>query len=312
MILAADIGGTKIAAARITGDGDLDGAVLTTPTPADQGPQAILAALVGLLEQLGGTDVIGVGVSTAGVVDTTTGTITTATTSLRGWSGTPVAAVVSERIGLPVHVLNDGLAFGVGESVYGLGSRLRGTGGRVPSMLLVVVGTGIGGAIVVGDDPWLGARGVAGHVGHVPVPEADGLPCPCGRTGHVEAVGGGAGLLAAYHRGGGDRSVGSAREVLAAAQTPGEDQQVALTAVRRSATAVGRVAGGLANVLDPDLVVFAGGLTQAGPLWWEPARSAYRQTLLDALRGLPLEVSTGGVLTALRGVGRYSWRRITT
>ncbi|MBK8436619.1 MAG: ROK family protein [Austwickia sp.] len=159
------------------------------------------------------------GVSTAGVVDTTTGTITTATTSLRGWSGTPVAAVVSERIGLPVHVLNDGLAFGVGESVYGLGSRLRGTGGRVPSMLLVVVGTGIGGAIVVGDDPWLGARGVAGHVGHVPVPEADGLPCPCGRTGHVEAVGGGAGLLAAYHRGGGDRSVGSAREVLAAAQT---------------------------------------------------------------------------------------------
>lgn len=312
VILAADIGGTKTAAARVSARGRiLDDRIETVPTPAAAGPAAVLRTVVELFERLGRDDAAAVGISTAGVVDPATGRIASATSSLPGWAGTAVAEELGAALARPVRVLNDGHAFGVGEAAYGHGRAV--TAGRgidpTPTLLLLAVGTGIGGAFVRGDEPLLGAHGVAGHVGHVPVPEAEGLPCPCGRTGHAEAIGGGAGLLAWYHRAGGDRTVASAQAVVLRAAEPGGADPLAARAVHRSAAAVGRVAGGLANVLDPDVVVLAGGLAQAGPPWLDAVRAAYDQTLMGVLAGLPLQVADGGVATALRGAARYAWRR---
>ncbi|MBK5248237.1 MAG: ROK family protein [Actinomycetales bacterium] len=95
--------------------------------------------------------------------------------------GTAVVDGLVERLGLAVAADNDVLAHGMGEA-------WRGACRGARSAVLVAAGTGVGGAFLVDGRPWHGARSAAGHVDNLAVPEADGVPCRCGRTGHVEAV----------------------------------------------------------------------------------------------------------------------------
>lgn len=294
MILAADIGGTKIAAALING-GSILGEVVSLPTPAREGASAVVAAVSALLGEVGGSArPSAVGLSCAGVV--VDGRITAATSHIAGWAGTAVAAEVGSALGAPVATLNDGHAFGVGEALFGAG---RGH----ETVLLAAVGTGIGGAIVRQGEPWLGARGVVGHVGHVAVGLAQGMPCYCGATGHLEAVAGGAGMLRRYLDLGGDPSVASARELF---DRP--DDALAGSVVESCAEAVGEALAGLANAIDPDVVVLAGGIAQAGTAWESTVRAAFAAGLMPALAGLEVVVSDGGTEMALRGAATFAAR----
>jgi glucokinase len=299
VILAADIGGTKIAAARVHRDGGLDQPPLQIPTPAQAGPGAVLAATVDLLSRLDPSDAELVAVASAGVIDHD-GRVIAATDSLPGWAGTPLADHLRNRLGRPAYALGDGHAFAVGEARYGVG---RGHS----SLLMLAIGTGIGGSYLVDGMPLLGAHAVAGHVGHLSVPEASELRCPCGRTGHLEAVGSGTGILAWYHHHGGDPAVTNTRDLVASS---GDDLAAAALAI--GAAAVGTAAGSLANVLDPDLVVIAGAIATTGARWEHPMRAAFAAAVLPALAGLPLVISTGGTSTALRGAAAYAQHRSQT
>lgn len=297
MILSADIGGTKIAAARVRPDGTIDSDVLQVATPATHGAAAVLGATRSLLEKLRTPKVTVVGVSSAGVIDSQHGVVVAATSSISGWAGTPVADQLRSDLGLPVHVLGDGHAFGLGEAVYGVGRGQR-------SLLLLAVGTGVGGSYVEDGRPHLGAHHVAGHFGHIAVPQAAGLPCPCGRTGHLEAIAGGAGILSWYHGHGGDPTVTSTRELFAG---PGDG--VAAEALDLAGAALGTGAASLANALDPTVVVVAGGLAQPGTEWERTAQQAFADHLVPALDGLRLTLSTAGTVTALRGAAHCAWAR---
>jgi glucokinase len=167
-------------------------------------------------------------------------------------------------------------------------------------VLVVAAGTGVGGCLVLDGVPYRGARHVAGSVGHVPAAEADGLPCPCGGTGHLEAVASGPGLHGLYLRLGGDPAVTDAREVCARAAT----DRVAGDAVERSAAALGRALGGLANTLDPDLVIVGGGLSSAGPRWWNSMVRALRAEVMPPVAGLPVVPARLGTRAALIGAAR--------
>ena len=145
-------------------------------------------------------------------------------------------------------------------------------------MLVVAAGTGLGGSLVLDGVPVTGARHVAGHLGHIPAPEADGLPCSCGRTGHLEAVASGPGLLALYRRRGGNAA--DTRRVIALAET---GDPVALDSVSTAAGALGRAIGGWVNMLDPDAVILTGGLAQSGPLWWSTVVDTARAQYIDAV-----------------------------
>ncbi|TDD07771.1 ROK family protein [Nonomuraea deserti] len=180
-----DIGGTKIAAGLVTDRG----AVLRreqAPTPARQGRHAVVDTVTRLARELGLDGVAAVGVGTAGVVDPGGRTIVGATDAIRDWAGTPLARLLEAALGVPVVVRNDVQAFLAGELAV---STWR-------TALGVTVGTGIGGAVAVDGVVVRGAHGAAGHLGHVPVPEAEGLRCACGGTGHVEAVAGGPAMTA--------------------------------------------------------------------------------------------------------------------
>jgi len=265
-ILAIDIGGTKIAATLVGPDGraihdlpdaDADGR-LVVPTPAREGATAVLAAAAGLGRRVltlaaegrhvdpdgsPGTDgVCAVGVGSAGVVDPRTGYVTHATDALPGWAGTDLAGELTRALALPAYALNDVHAHALGEARFGAG---RGAA----SMLLVAVGTGIGGGYVQDGRPVFGTHAGAGNVGHIGVPEAEGLICPCGRTGHLEGLASGPGTLGAFRRAGGQADTG--REVAALAAGDGPQADLARTTLTRSGWTLGRVLGGCSTCWTP-------------------------------------------------------------
>ncbi len=294
---AVDIGGTKIAAARVLDDGGIDGKPVVVPTPGSEGPDAVLERVVGVLRHLDPQDVARVAISSAGVIDSTRGTVRGSTESIAEWAGTDVAGRVAEAVGLPTTVVGDGHAFAVGEAVYGEAASHE-------SALVLAVGTGVGGSYVRHGMPLLGSHWAAGHFGHVPVAQAIGLSCYCGRIGHLEAIGSGAGMQRWYHANGGDPAVTTAKEVVARV----DRDPVAASAVTLSAQAVGEAAAGLSNAFDPDVVVVAGGVSQSGSSWEDPMRAAFAATLIPALDGMPLVVSDAGDWLALRGAAHYALR----
>lgn len=306
VVVGIDLGGTKIAAAWVSRIGDY-GAVVSVPTPAHEGPERILDVVVTLIQQVvRGTDsnLLGVGIGAAGVVDVSTGSIVSATDALTDWPGTEVAAGVRTRVadqlgipGLLVHVENDVDAHAAGEAWLGAAA-----GATVA--LMVAVGTGVGGAVVIDGVALRGAHHVAGEVGHIPIPGAEGLRCACGIQGHLEAIAAGPAILRRYLAMGGTGCLDT-RQVF---ERAAEGEALAVTMVTDAAVALGRALAGIATVLDPDTIVIGGGLPDAGSIWWEPVEETFRGEVIPPLRNLDLVKATLGSKAAILGAARGAWQ----
>lgn len=271
--IGLDIGGTKIAALRV----DAKGEVLareTVLTPADDA-DSIVSAAVSAVNAVTTPDVVAVGAGVAGIVDHGSGVLRYAPNL--AWRELPVAARIAEQTGLPCVVDNDANVAAWGEYRFGAG---RGSS----HMLLVTVGTGIGGGIVSGGRLFRGAHGFAGEIGHFIV-DPDGPMCGCGNRGCWEQVASGRAIERLAREAvdehpesllagpaGGDRSKIGGRSVTAAARQGDEVARSILAAVGRR---LGEGLAGLVNVLDPDLVVVGGGVATAGDLLLGPARVAF-------------------------------------
>lgn len=309
-VVGLDLGGTKMAAALVGPDGALLGEVLSRPTPAHEGREAMLATITALVNDVAhagtrwapGTAVIpaAVGIGTAGVVDVTRGAIVSATDAITDWPGTDVARGVRSRLAmaglgdLPVHVENDVDAYAAGEAWLGAGRHARG-------VLVVAVGTGVGGAVVLDGTTLRGAHHVAGEIGHVPVPGAEGEPCTCGRTGHLEALAAGPQIHRRYLAAGGERGVPDARAVEQCAEA---GDTLALQVYEDSARALGRALAAAVTLVDPDVVVLSGGLARAGELWWEPLHRSFRESVIAPLADVRIVPATLGTQAPIIGAAR--------
>lgn len=312
--IGVDLGGTKTAGALVSEDG----AVLfteTIPTLSREGGEAILNATAELVIRVRrraaaeGLGVAGIGVGSAGVIDAARGTVVSATDAISGWAGTDIAGGLTGRTGLRTAVVNDVHAHALGEAWLGAAA-------ATSSSLLIAFGTGVGGSFVVGGRPLLGHRWVGGHVGHFASPfahDAAGspLPCVCGSAGHVEAIASGPALHSEYLRRGGDPAAPDTKAVFTRAAGGDPDHgdlhrgdPVAQAAINVAARAAGQAAGGLANILDPEVIVVSGGLADAGPLWWDPMVAAFRAELMPPLASLPLVRAALGGAAALAGAAR--------
>jgi N-acetylglucosamine kinase len=254
MILAFDIGGSRIRAAL------WDGAALAplgeVPTPT-QDRAAFLAAIAGFAK---GRDLRGLALAVAGVVDPATGVGRVA--NIPAIDGLDLARALEAAVGLPVLVRNDADCFALAEARLGAG---RGHG----IVLGLILGTGIGGGLVIDGRLVRGARGVAGEWGHGPVIRGDhAFPCACGQTGCVETIGSARGLERLHlARGGGQAS----SHDLVAGWRAGEPGASATLDLWRDL-----VAGPLAmvvNALGPGAVPVGGGLGGAKGLvaWLDEA-----------------------------------------
>lgn len=312
--IGVDLGGTKTAAGVVSGDG----AVLfseTVPTLNRGGGDAIVDATAALVSSLiskaqaEGLEVAGVGVGSAGVIDAGRGVVVSATDAILGWAGTELTGGLAARLGLApeaVRAVNDVHAHALGEA-------WTGAAAGTASSLLVAFGTGVGGSFVLGGQPVLGHRYVGGHVGHFASPYAfhdgEAVPCVCGGAGHVEAIASGPAIREAYLRLGGTSPAADARAVFAHA---GIGDATAIQAVGLGAAAAGQAVGGLANILDPEVVVVSGGLADAGAPWWRPMERALRAELLPALAGLPVLPAKLGNAAAMVGAARLVLSRSLT
>lgn len=290
--VGVDVGGTKCLAVALGPDGEVVYEA-RVPTPASGAHRDLVEAVAGLVEGVGGGGhgpVESVGIGVPGLVDR--GGVLRSAPHLDGVADLDLGAELGPRIGVAVTVDNDANCAAWAEF-------RKGAGAKVDDMVLVTLGTGVGGGIVSDGVLVRGGQGFAGEVGHMAV-VADGPPCPCGRRGCWELYASGSAL----GRLGAEAAHASrGRAILEAAggdpnRVRGEHVSDAATAGDAEALAVvaefaGWVALGVANLgrlLDPSMVVIGGGLVDAADIFMEPIRRALEPlTLLEDGRG-PLRV----------------------
>ncbi len=269
-----DLGGTNVRAAVVDGKGQVE-VEERAPTPADW--PALRATIVELLDRLGGArpGVGAVGVGAAGMVDRH-GMVHYAP-NIPKLIRVPLQALLTEQLDVPVAVDNDANVAALGELRYGAAQGVR-------HGLVITLGTGIGGGIIHDGRIARGAHGFAAEVGHWQF-DPDGPACACGEPGHWEAVasGGGLGALARARaaageapnvlaRAGGDlRAVTGVHVGESAAAGDADGRSIVEGYARQVALGF----AGLANILDPELIVVSGGLVGLGDVLLKPLRDAF-------------------------------------
>ena len=280
LAIGIDIGGTKIAAGVVDGEGNvLARSLAQTPS---QSPAEVEDAIAAVVEELSRRHrAAAVGIGAAGFVDITGSDVLFA--PHLAWRNEPLRAAVSRRVGLPVRVDNDANAAAWAESKFGAGQGEE-------HLLCITLGTGIGGGLILGGQIYRGRYGLAGEFGHQQVVPG-GHPCTCGNRGCWEEYASGNVLAReAQALAAGDRE--AAREMLSRAQgdiTRISGQVVTDAAAAGDQAAIGLLADvghwlgvGMANLaaaLDPGMFVIGGGVSDAGDLLLDPARESFRQTL---------------------------------
>jgi glucokinase len=310
--IGIDVGGTKVNALRVARDGEILDRK-NVPTPAED-EEATLAAMIDLALALLTDDVLAIGVGAAGMVDASHGTLRFAPNL--AWRDLPIASRMGEALDLPCQVDNDANLAAYAEYRFGAGRGYR-------HLLLVTVGTGIGGGIVSDGRLFRGAYGFAAEIGHIVV-EPGGPLCGCGNLGCWEQVAAGRAIdrmgrsAAREHEhsilrrlAGDDPDRVTGRLVTEAARRGDEAALRVLSEVGRR---LGQGIAGLVNVLDPQLVVVGGGAIAAGELLLEPARAAFAEAVegpeyrpkvpIVAARLGPDAGAVGAAALALEELGR--------
>lgn len=269
--LGIDLGGTKTEGIVMGADG---GILLRErrPTPQAQGYDAILAniqSLVADLERQAG-ERCRVGIGTPGAISARTGCLKNSNTVCL--NDKPLPADLERLLGREVRIANDANCFALSEATDGAGQ-------GQPVVFGVILGTGVGGGLVVHGRLLTGAQHIAGEWGHN-VLDADGPPCYCGKRGCVETFLSGPGLARDHATHGGDPAL-DAQAIVARAAA---GDAVAEAAMRRYLDRFGRALSVVVNILDPDAIVLGGGMSNIARLYTEGRHQLARRVFNDELR----------------------------
>ena len=270
--IGLDVGGTKIEVLAIDGTGR-EWLRRRVPTPAEDYDATLRAIvdLVGAVErELGGRATIGIG--TPGSISRATGLLRNANSTCL--NGRPVKQDIEELLGREVRIANDANCFALSEAIDGAGQ-----GAEV--VFGVILGTGVGGGVVVAQRVLDGPNGIAGEWGHnpLPLPGADDLPLPdcyCGRRGCIETYLSGPGLVAWHARAEGGKI--SVPDIVAAAEAA---EEPAGRTLRDYEERLARALANGINILDPGVIVLGGGLSNIGRLYENVPRLWQRHVFSD-------------------------------
>ena len=227
---------------------------------------ALLYRLVDELLEDAGSSLLGIGVGTPGVIDTTTGIIRWAVNL--DWQDLPLGGLLEERYAVPVNIANDSQAAALAEYTFG------GDASRRPNLVAIKVGRGIGAGIVLNGALYQGDGFGAGEIGHVVV-EDDGARCRCGRFGCLETVASGPAIVAHARALGLDaHTIDDVRAALHAGD------EAATSAARLAGRYLGRAVAGLVGALDIHEIVVHGPVAALGEPWLDAIRDeATRRSL---------------------------------
>ena len=286
-ILGIDLGGTNIVAGAMPEDGSLEIAMRSQPTHAELGPDVVASRIIQIIGDVmaatmadtGATrdDFIGVGIGAPGPLDREKGLVIVAPNL--GWRNFPLRDLIADGVGLPATLDNDANCATLGEWWCGAAK-----GGR--NVVGLTIGTGIGGGLILDGRLYHGASDVAGELGHTTI-DSTGRRCKCGNYGCLEAYASGPNIAERAREAiasdetsmlrdlvGGQLELITAQTVYDAA-TRGDE--IAREVVRDTAKFLGIGVANLLNIFNPDVVVIAGGVTQAGDALFEPMRAEVRR-----------------------------------
>jgi glucokinase len=314
-IIGVDLGGTKISAGAVSLDGSRIVGVRSIPTQADLGADGVVDRIYSVIEGVildtinetgvARKDFAGIGIGAPGPLDRENGRVVVAPTL--GGKDFPLRDRITSRFGLPATLDNDANCATVGE--WWLGAA---RGGR--NVVGITIGTGIGGGLIINEQLYHGSSDVAGEIGHTTI-DVNGRHCKCGNYGCLEAYASGpaiatrarealvredtASLLPALVDGQLDKITA---ELVYDAAKKGDG--LANEIVRDTARYLGAGIASLLNVINPDVVVIAGGVTRAGEALFGPLRAEVRRRAFDpavkAARIVPAELpGTAGVVGAV-------------
>lgn len=303
LTIGVDVGGTKIAAGVV----DENGAILArtrVPTPAD--PQWAVGAIADAIKQLREDhEVVAVGVGAPGYIDRDRSTVLMAPNI--AWENEPLKMRIEDLVHLPTVIENDANAAAWGEFRFGAAASHQ-------DMIMVTVGTGIGGGIVIEGRMHRGSFGVAGEIGHLNM-VPDGLPCGCGSKGCWEQYGSGRALrrygreaaaadpvrgkrLLELNEGIAETITGS--QITQAAQ---EGDPLALDVYDELADWLGRGLADLASLFDPAVFVLGGGVSDSGHLLLDPVAKAFEKYLIGGVHRPRAEVVLATIGSAAGIIG---------
>ena len=286
-IVGVDLGGTNIVCGAMPEDGSAQIAMRSEPTRSTQGAEAVVDRIARMIhtvvaETIAETgarrsDFLGVGIGSPGPLDREKGVVLM--TPNLGWQNFPLRAEVVERVGMPATLDNDANCATLGE--WWLGAA-RGAS----NVIGITIGTGIGGGIIINGRLFHGASDVAGELGHTTI-DSTGRRCKCGNYGCLEAYASGPAIAdrAREALAGAEASVLTemvkgqldlitAQTVYDAAQ---HDDALAREVVRDTARFLGAGIANMLNMLNPNVVVVMGGVTQAGDALMDPLRAEVRR-----------------------------------
>ena len=258
--IGIDLGGTKIEGIVMDGQGR-ELVRKRAPTPSGD-YDATITAVAGLVrdmeENLGAASTPSIGVGIPGAVSQATGLIKNANSTCL--IGRPLSPDLEQAIGRPVRLANDANCFTISEAVDGAGKGYDVVFGAI-------LGTGVGGGVVGGDRLFTGPNAITGEWGHNPLPwprddERPGPECYCGLRGCIETFISGPALARDHRQAGGDDI--AAIEI---AERAGKGDGQAVRALDRYSERLARALASVINLLDPDVIVLGGGLSNIGMLY---------------------------------------------
>ncbi len=269
-LIVVDIGGSKIMAALFSADGKMLSKDIR-PTLAREGTNAVVGRLVTAIRETATKnktsleEIGGVGIACAGGIDTTRGIVVTPSPHLPGWTNLALARIIKKKTGIDTYVVNDASAAALGEQRYGVGKGVR-------NLVLLTLGTGIGGGIIIDGKLYLGKEGGAGELGHMTV-EAEGLKCGCGNTGCLEIYASGTAIendfISRIKKG--EKSILTSEQIkrittekISEAAKKGD--KLAQDVIKRAAFYLGVGMVNIANIFNPEMIVLGGGIAALGEM----------------------------------------------
>ncbi len=271
MFAGLDIGGTNIAAAIGSAEGNVL-AEASVPTQSHEGPQAVLARAAALIQTLiPNGSLQGVGVGLPGTIDRHGGIVRFLPNMPTNWRGVEAGAVLSRHLGTEILLLNDARLATLGELAFGHGREAR-------DMVMLTLGTGIGGGVVLDGKLRLGPLGAAGEIGHQTI-VPDGPLCGCGNRGCLESLASGpafvgegvrlmrAGMAPALF----ELAGGDAGRVTPKLMSEASDDSIAVL-IERMAGYLAIAIANVINVVHPELVVLGGGVAALDHRLLDPLR----------------------------------------
>ena len=291
-VIGIDLGGTAIKLGRFRKDGTcLQSLSVATPQPAT--PTAVVEAITTAITQLNANhkDIAAIGVGTPGPADAA-GRIARVAINLEGWHDVPLADILEAKTGYPTVIANDANCAGLGEAWLGAGRRFS-------HLILLTLGTGVGGAIILDGKLFTGAQGAAGELGLITL-NPDGPMCNSGNRGSLEQY---VSVQAIRRR------TGKEPDELCVLARVGN--KFALEFWESYGRDLGAGLASLIYILTPQAIVIGGGVSASAEFFFPTALAEIEQRVLFSSRaGLELLVAELGNQAGMVGAAKLAWQMV--